>query len=70
MDPLAAFWAEILSRDPSRTQQAYTLLNDDEQLALVAHLQRMVREEGWHPEQVASAQAALDVLDAQAEDQP
>ena len=68
MDPLAAFWAEILSREPDRTQQAYALLSPDEQQALVAHLLRMTQEDGWHVEQVRSAQDALDALGIEAED--
>ena len=32
--------------------------------AVSAHLHLMTSEDGWHPEQVISAQAALDVIAA------
>jgi hypothetical protein len=62
MDPLASFWTEILSRDAARTQVAFATLNAEEQGDLIAHLQRMATEIGWHEEQAVSAHAALAAL--------
>ncbi len=62
LDPLARFWDTILSRQPERIRQVYAGLDMATRKALVAHLQRMVSEPDWHPEQVKSAQAALDAL--------
>ena len=58
-DPLEIFWDAILSRQPELIQAAFSQLDDQERKELIAHLQRMVNEEGWHPEQRKSAQAAL-----------
>jgi hypothetical protein len=69
MDPIASFWAEILSRDAERTRQAFATLNQAEQHELIAHLQRMATESGWHEEQVHSASAALTALNVTAEDE-
>lgn len=59
---LEALWEGLLSRQPQRIQDAYQSLTGDEQRAVYAHLQRMASEAGWHPEQVISAQKALEVL--------
>ncbi|MBN2257130.1 MAG: hypothetical protein JW704_04815 [Anaerolineaceae bacterium] len=55
-------WDEILSCDHERVLNTWLQLNTDEQTALLAHLERMVKENGWHEEQVASAQHALDAI--------
>ncbi len=58
-DPLEIFWDAILSRQPELIQAACLQLDDQERKELIAHLRRMATEEGWHPEQRKSAQAAL-----------
>lgn len=57
------FWDAILSRHPNLIRQACRTLDETERKALLAHLKRMSTEPGWHPEQVASALAALQALD-------
>jgi hypothetical protein len=56
-------WSEILSRQPARIKTAFASLPSDEQAQVNAHLRKMVSEEGWHPEQVISARAALEAID-------
>lgn len=55
-------WDAILSREPERILEAWSHLDHEEQTSLLAHLECMVAEDGWHPEQVISAQAALDAI--------
>jgi hypothetical protein len=55
-------WDAILSRDIKRVVNAWRKLDLEEQTSLLAHLVRMTSEDGWHPEQVTSAQAALDAI--------
>ena len=55
-------WDHLLSRQPELIQAAFQSLAPQEQRDVLAHLQRMVSEAGWHPEQIASAQAALDSI--------
>ena len=55
-------WDHLLSRQPELVRAAYQSLTPAEQQDVLAHLQCMVSEPGWHPEQIASAQAALDAL--------
>jgi NADH:ubiquinone oxidoreductase subunit E len=57
-------WDAILSREAQRIREAFRQLSAQEQQAVMAHLDRMCREDGWHPEQVLSAQAALKALSA------
>jgi hypothetical protein len=64
IDPLEILWDSLLSREPERVRSAYRELSEAEQTAVAAHLQRMAAEEGWHPEQRASALAALQALAA------
>lgn len=63
-EPLALLWDAVLSRQPVRIRTAFQALDPAAQNALSAHLQRMVSEEGWHPEQQKSARIALDVIHA------
>ncbi|MFM8321286.1 MAG: hypothetical protein ACKOC5_10255 [Chloroflexota bacterium] len=58
-------WDALLSRDPAQVRQAFAQLEQDEQELVRAHLYKMTSEEGWHPEQVRSAQAALAALAAE-----
>ena len=61
---LASVWDGILSRQPERIRQTYAALDASSQAEVLAHLKRMTSEDGWHPAQVESAQAAMEVLDA------
>jgi len=55
-------WGQLLSRDPVKIQEAFSELDQDTQKSVLDHLNKMVVEEGWHPEQRASAQAALQTI--------
>ena len=63
-DPLSLdlLWDAILSRDPDKIVHAYGKLKPDEKDGILEHLERMTTEEGWHVEQVQSAQAALNAI--------
>lgn len=63
-DDLATLWNSLLSRNPRRIHDAFAGLQPDEQVAVRTHLRRMAEEPGWHPEQRASALAALKALEA------
>ncbi|MBN1203049.1 MAG: hypothetical protein JXJ20_14460 [Anaerolineae bacterium] len=62
MNELEIFWANMLSRVPERIRAAWQTLTPEEQIAIAAHLKRMVSEEGWADPQRASAQAALSAI--------
>ena len=62
MSHIDLVWEQILSRDPELIQAMYEELTMDEQMAVLKHLNIMISEEGWHPEQVKSAQVALKTL--------
>ncbi len=62
MNPVDLVWEQILSRDPELIRAMYEKLTIDEQMAVLKHLKIMISEEGWHPEQVKSAQVALKTL--------
>ncbi|MFN2145355.1 MAG: hypothetical protein ACK2T7_08365 [Anaerolineales bacterium] len=55
-------WDEILSRDDARIRKAFSSLNQTEKITVRAHLIKMTTEDGWHPEQIHSAQTALDAI--------
>lgn len=55
-------WDGILSRDSRRIVQTFLSLDEQSKETVIAHLKRMVSESGWHPEQIKSAQAALDAI--------
>lgn len=61
-DDLEALWDALLSREADLIRQAFNALRAEEKKAILAHLKRMTSEPGWHPEQVASARAALEAL--------
>ena len=63
LDSIEDLWDELLSRQPELVRTAFSSLDSDERAAVLAHLQRIVSEAGWHPEQRLSAQAALDALE-------
>ncbi len=62
-DQLEVLWDNLLSRQPELIREAFTKLEPADQGAVLNHLQSMVSEPGWLPEQRLSAQAAIDVLD-------
>ena len=59
---LERLWDGLLSREPEQIQLAFSRLTSGEQADVRAHLLRMVTDPGWHPEQRASALAALKSL--------
>jgi len=61
-DFLETLWDRLLSRQPEQVRAAYASLDEKEKKAVLTHLERIVSEPGWHPEQRLSAQAALEVL--------
>lgn len=63
LDPIEDLWDGLLSRQPELVRAAFSSLDLAERSAVLAHLQRIVSEAGWHPEQRLSAQAALDALE-------
>jgi hypothetical protein len=62
MDPLEKLWSDILSRDECLITAAFDRLDTHSQRTVLHHLQKMISESGWHPEQRKSAQVAFDVL--------
>jgi hypothetical protein len=67
MNQLEAFlektWDYLLSRDPHKIEQMYLSLDASSRHLVYAHLQKMVNEPGWQPEQVLSARMALQVIE-------
>jgi hypothetical protein len=61
-DPVELFWESLLSRLPDQIQAAFNSVDKNTQTEVLEHLRQMVTEEGWHPEQVLSAQTALEIL--------
>ena len=59
---LEEIWGALLSREVDMIRQAYSSLDVGSRKAVLNHLHTMVTDTGWHPEQVLSAQAALDAL--------
>lgn len=55
-------WDQILSRDTELIRKMYQTLGEDEKEAVFHHLRKMISEEGWHAEQVKSAQFALQII--------
>ena len=55
-------WEMLLSREPDWIEKAFVSLHPDQKRAVLIHLQKMVSEPGWQPEQQTSAQIALDTL--------
>ena len=64
MNTVEIIWDALLSRDEAQIRPAYLALDAQTRQAVGAHLRVMTSEDGWHPEQVISAQAALDVIAA------
>jgi len=61
-DQLDDLWDALLSRNPSKVQVAFLGLERNQQNFVLQHLNRMVSEVGWHPEQRESASVALKAL--------
>jgi hypothetical protein len=61
-DPVDLFWESLLSREPDQIQAAWNSIDRATQEQVLRHLQDMANDEGWHPEQQTSAEAALQVL--------
>jgi hypothetical protein len=62
-DPIQNFWDDLLSSEPDRIRAVFATLDWVTQSSALAHLHAMAEEDGWHPLQKASAQAALNVLE-------
>ncbi len=56
-------WGAILSRDKDAIQRVFFALDGESQKTVMEHLHKMATDEGWHPEQVKSAQIALRSLE-------
>jgi hypothetical protein len=61
-DPLESIWDGLLSCNPMRIRATFTSILSEDRPHILAHLQRMVTENDWLPEQKHSAQSALAVL--------
>ena len=59
---LELLWDELLSRQPERIREVFGSLDAPSQKIILTHLETMVRETGWQPEQRISARAALLAL--------
>lgn len=59
---LERVWSELLSRDPEKIIRIFSSLDFGSQQEVTLHLNKMVTESGWHPEQVTSARIALESL--------
>ena len=61
-DRLELLWDDLLSQQPDKIMAAYASLEPPNQQAVLTHLQRMINETGWQPEQRRSAQVALNTI--------
>lgn len=61
-DFLEHVWDAILSRDGQRIVKTFLSLDEQSRKTVLEHLQRMTCESGWHPEQVRSAQTAIEAI--------
>jgi hypothetical protein len=59
---LERIWESLLSREDCEIVSTFKSLDDSSKREVISHLNRMVTEPGWHPEQVKSARAALKAL--------
>ncbi len=59
---LEILWDHLLSRDPTLVREAFQSLDPASQAEVLAHLQKMASEPGWHEQQKLSAEAALEAL--------
>lgn len=58
-------WGMLLSREVGMIEKAFSSLESDQKKAVLDHLDKMVTEPGWQPEQRVSAQIALDTISYQ-----
>ena len=63
MDWLEEFWGDLLSEEPLRIVAAWTVLSDEEKIAVHNHLVQMATEAGWADVQRDAAQTALHAID-------
>lgn len=56
-------WDNLLSRDTELIIAAFSQLTKSEQNLVLNHLQKMIKEEGWLPTQMISAQKALSSIE-------
>mgnify|MGYP000972792794 CR=1 FL=1 len=61
-EQLEWFWAGIFSRNPEEIMNAFMTVPPAIQKDCLNHLKKMTIENGWHVEQVKSAQFALEIL--------
>lgn len=61
-DQLEILWEHLLSRQPHLIETAFASLDSTDQQTVLQHLQHMIKDDGWQPEQRLSAQVAIDVL--------
>lgn len=59
---LEGIWDSLLSRESERILKTFLSLDEKSQAEVKDHLEKMIKEPGWHPEQVLSAKAALMAL--------
>ena len=62
MDDLEDFWTTLLSGNAGLIRRVWSDLTDDEARAVVAHLKRMMEDEGYSEEQKQAAQKALEAI--------
>jgi hypothetical protein len=63
MDDPTLFWDNLLSREADKIEAAWRSLPQAYRKDVRDHLVAMVTELDWHPEQVKSAEAALNIID-------
>jgi hypothetical protein len=68
MDDPTLFWDNLLSREADKIETAWRSLPQAYRKDVRDHLVAMVTELDWHPEQVKSAEAALNVIDTMGDD--
>lgn len=62
MDELEDLWTVLLSGNAGLIRRVWGDLTDDEAKSVVAHLNKMVEEEGYSEEQKGSARKALEAI--------
>ena len=62
MNNLESIWNSLLSRDPDEIRKVFAELDPASRKVVLDHLNAMVSEDGWHPEQVSTARIALKAL--------
>jgi hypothetical protein len=64
-EQLELLWNDLLSCQTELIREAFEALDSPSQKIVIDHLQKMANESGWQPEQRASANAALQALENQ-----